>query len=84
MEIGIEPKFLEDLSFRVNTLPCVASRVLRLVEETQRDPFRGTGKPEPLRFLGTGIWSRRITDEHRLVYRIDAARVIFLQGRYYY
>lgn len=84
MELGIEAKFLEDLSFWVATNPRVASRILRLMEEIHRDPFRGTGKPEPLRFLGSGIWSRRITEEHRLVYKVDAGRVIFLQSRYHY
>jgi toxin YoeB len=84
MELGIEGKFLEDLSFWVATQPRIASRVLRLMEEIQRDPFRGTGKPEPLRFLGSGVWSRRVTEEHRLVYLVDAGRVIFLQCRYHY
>ena len=68
----------------MGTNPRVAARILRLVQETQRDPFRGTGKPEPLRFLGAGIWSRRITEEHRLVYKVDAGRVVLLQCRYHY
>ena len=84
MELGIETKFLDDLSFWVMTNPKVAARIFRLMEEIQRDPFGGTGKPEPLRFLGAGIWSRRITQEHRLVYKVDAGRVVFLQGRYHY
>ena len=84
MELGIEAKYLEDLPFWVATQPRVAARILRLMEEIQRDPFRGTGKPEPLRFLGSGIWSRRITEEHRLVYKVDAGRVVFLQCRYHY
>ena len=51
MELGVERKFLEDLGFWVSTNPRVASRILRLMDEVQRDPFRGTGKPEPLAFL---------------------------------
>lgn len=84
MELGIEPKFLEDLSFWVATNPRVAARILRLVEDVRREPFHGTGKPEPLRFMGGDIWSRRITEEHRLVYKVDAGRVVFLQCRYHY
>jgi toxin YoeB len=54
------------------------------MEEIQRTPFLGTGKPEPQRFLDSGVWSRRITEEHRLVYKVDAGQVIFLQCRYHY
>lgn len=49
-----------------------------------RVPFTGTGKPEPLRFLGPDVWSRRITQEHRLVYLMRNDRIDFLQGRYHY
>ncbi len=49
-----------------------------------RDPFTGIGKPEPLRHLGPGIWSRRITREHRIVYRVTDEQVDLLQGRYHY
>ena len=60
------------------------ARILRLVEEIRRDPFRGTGKPEPLRGMGAGMWSRRITAEHRLVYRVETGRVYLLQCRFHY
>jgi toxin YoeB len=49
-----------------------------------RTPFSGTGKPERLRYLGANVWSRRITQEHRLVYMVRHDRVDFLQGRYHY
>ncbi|MDE3068973.1 MAG: Txe/YoeB family addiction module toxin [Verrucomicrobiota bacterium] len=84
MELGIEAKFLEDLSSWVSANPRTASRILNLVEQVQRDPFRGIGKPEPLRFLGSDLWSRRITEEHRLVYKVTAGRVVLLQCRYHY
>jgi len=58
--------------------------VLDLVEAVIRDPFAGVGKPEPLKHLGGGVWSRRITEEHRLVYRVTAERIDFLQARYHY
>jgi toxin YoeB len=57
---------------------------MKLVEATLRDPFGGIGKPEPLRFLGPGVWSRRVTQEHRIVYLVEGGRVDFLQARYHY
>jgi toxin YoeB len=61
-----------------------AVRLLDLVEAVMRDPFHGVGKPEPLRYVLEGCWSRRITQEHRLVYRVTDERVDFLQARYHY
>ncbi len=49
-----------------------------------RDPFQGIGKPEPLKYVLAGAWSRRITEEHRLVYAVSADPVDFLQARYHY
>ena len=57
---------------------------MKLVEEILRDPFRGKGKPEPLKHLGSGMWSRRITQEHRVTYLVSDQRVDFLQCRYHY
>ncbi len=76
--------FLEDLGHWVATDRKIALRVLELVEAIRRDPFDGIGKPEPLRHLGPGIWSRRITQEHRLVYRVKDDRILFAQARYHY
>jgi toxin YoeB len=49
-----------------------------------RDPFIGIGKPEPLKYVLAGCWSRRITQEHRLVYRVGGDRIDFLQAKYHY
>ncbi len=76
--------FLEDLSHWVSNDRKVALRILELVEAIRRDPFEGIGKPEPLRHLGSGIWSRRITQEHRLVYRVKDDCILFAQARYHY
>jgi len=57
--------------------------VLDLVEAVLRDPFEGFGKPEPLLYTLAGCWSRRVTQEHRLVYRVTEERVDFLQARYH-
>jgi toxin YoeB len=59
-------------------------RVNRLIEAALRDPSSGIGKPEPLRHLLSGAWSRRITGEHRLVYLIDGDDLVILQARYHY
>jgi len=76
--------FLEDLTHWVSSDRKTAIRILELVEAIRRDPFHGIGKPEPLRHLGSGVWSRRITQEHRLVYRVKNDRILFAQARYHY
>jgi toxin YoeB len=76
--------FLDDARWWVETERKVAIRVLDLVDAVLRDPFVGIGKPEPLRAMGADMWSRRISQEHRLVYRVTNERVDFLQGRYHY
>jgi toxin YoeB len=78
------PEFREDLEHWVGADRAVAVRVLRLVEHALRDPFEGIGKPEPLRFYMHGCWSRRITQEHRLVYLVREDRIDFLMARYHY
>jgi len=77
-------EFLEDLRFWVKADRGVALRILDLVEATLRDPFQGIGKPEPLKYVLAGCWSRRITQEHRMVYRVGGSRIDFLQARYHY
>ncbi len=79
-----QPEFREDLAWWVATDRKVALRVLALVEAVLRDPFSGLGKPEPLKFLGPGVWSRRLTQEHRVVYLVREERVDFLQARFHY
>ena len=79
-----QPEFREDLAYWVKTDRRAALRTLELVEAVLRDPFEGIGKPEPLKFVLAGCWSRRITQEHRLVYRVSADRIDFLQARYHY
>lgn len=77
-------EFLEDLRFWVDTNRKTALRALDLVEAVLRDPFEGIGKPEPLRHLHKVAWSRRLTEEHRLVYLVRDDSVDFLQARYHY
>lgn len=79
-----EKELREDLAHWIENDRRVAVRILRLVEAVMRGPFHGEGKPEPLKGLGTGVWSRRITQEHRLVYLVKEDRIQFLQARYHY
>ena len=79
-----EPEFLQDLRFWVKNERAAAIRVLDLVEADMPDPFEGPGKPEPLKYVLAGCWSRRVTQEHRLVYRVSDEVVDFLQARYHY
>ena len=72
--------FLDDLDHWVRTGKKVALKILDLVEAVSRDPFNGIGKPEPLKSLGSGVWSRRITQEQRLVFRVVDDRVTFAQA----
>ena len=62
----------------------VAQRINALIREIQRSPFEGVGKPEPLKHVLSGYWSRRITDEHRLVYKVEGDAVLVAQLRYHY
>lgn len=78
------PQFRDDLRFWVKTDRSIAIRTLDLVEAVLRDPFQGLGKPEPLKYVLAGCWSRRVTQEHRLVYRIGDGGIDFLQARYHY
>ncbi|MBM3744593.1 MAG: Txe/YoeB family addiction module toxin [Acidobacteria bacterium] len=78
------PEFREDLRHWIRTDRRTALRVIELVEAVIREPFSGAGKPEPLRYILSGCWSRRITQEHRLVYRVSGSRIDFLQARYHY
>ena len=79
-----DPGFIEDLAYWTRTDRRRALRTLRLVEDVLRDPFTGAGIPEPLRGQLDGKWSRRIDQEHHLVYEVGNDRVYFLAARYHY
>src|SRR2546423_11809011 len=78
----VQSEFREDLRYWVETNRRNALRILTLVEAIMRDPFGGVGNPDPLKYLGADVWSRRITQEHRLVYVVSDDRVDFIQARY--
>jgi toxin YoeB len=78
------PEFREDLRWWVETNRSTALRILLLVEAVLADPFQGIGKPERLKHQLAGAWSRRITQQHRLVYQVSENRIAFLQASYHY
>ncbi|OLE51387.1 MAG: Txe/YoeB family addiction module toxin [Acidobacteria bacterium 13_1_20CM_3_53_8] len=78
------PEFIEDLRYWVEIDRKVALRAFDLIDAVMRDPFVGIGKPEPLKYLLAGTWSRRLTQEHRIVYLVSEERIDFLQARYHY
>ena len=74
----------EDIAWWRKNDPKVVARIDALIADIRRSPFAGIGKPEPLKHEWQGYWSRRITAEHRLVYRVEAGRLYILQARYHY
>ncbi|MBA4421175.1 MAG: Txe/YoeB family addiction module toxin [Anaerolinea sp.] len=82
--VVFQPEFIEDLRYWVETDRKLAIRVFDLIVAILRDPFEGVGKPEPLKYLTPGAWSRRITQEHRIVYLVRDNQIDFLQARYHY
>ena len=83
-EAVFHSEFRQDLRYWVEADRKTALRILELVEGVLRDPFTGIDKPEPLKYVLRGCWSRRITQEQRLVYRVGERRIDFLQARYHY
>lgn len=74
----------EDLAWWVQRDRKKTLRIFRLITETQSDPFGGIGKPEPLKHELAGCWSKRIDDEHRLVYQVQDDKIRVLACRYHY
>ena len=79
-----QPEFIEDLRYWLEIDRRIALRAFNLIEAVLRNPFKGIGKPEPLKYLAPGVWSRRLTQEHRIVYLVRDDRIDFLQSRYHY
>ena len=74
----------EDLQWWVQNDRKKALRLFRLIQETQSDPFGGIGKPEPLKHELSGCWSKRIDQEHRLIYQVTEEKIRILACRYHY
>ncbi|MES1026603.1 Txe/YoeB family addiction module toxin [Gloeocapsa sp. BRSZ] len=80
---GFSSRFKEDLGWWYKTDTAKVDKIFDLVTNVMQ-PCGGIGKPEPLKYLGEGLWSRRIDLEHRLVYRVSQAQIDFLTCRYHY
>ena len=74
----------EDYLYWSQTDKATIRKINQLIKECMREPFSGIGKPEPLKFDMSGCWSRRITSEHRLIYRVEDDVLIIIQCRYHY
>lgn len=74
----------EDYLYWQNTDGKILRRINNLIKEIMRTPFRGAGKPEPLKHALSGYWSRRINDEHRIVYKVTEDAIHIAQLRYHY
>jgi toxin YoeB len=84
MRLEFDPHALEDLRFWIDTDRRKALKIIDLLDDILKTPFAGLGKPEPLRFELKGCWSRRIDQEHRLVYKLERGVLVVLACRYHY
>ncbi|MEH2322594.1 MAG: Txe/YoeB family addiction module toxin [Nostoc sp.] len=83
-KVAFEPEAFEQLGQWATEDKKIFKKILELIRDIQRDPFSGIGKPEPLKYELQGYWSRRITDEHRLVYKVEEDLLIILTCKYHY
>ncbi len=84
MKLFLAERAWEDYLHWQKTAKQILKRINSLIKEVQRAPFEGIGKPEPLKHALSGYWSRRINDEHRMVYRIENGALWVVQLRYHY
>ena len=84
MKVEFDQNAFEDLAWWINQDPRKAKRIVKLVKEIQHSPFKGTGKPEPLKHELRGCWSRRIDSEHRLIYQVGKDNIRILSCRFHY
>ena len=84
MKIIWSEKSWDDYLYWQNTDKQLLKKINQFIKDIQRDPFDGIGKPEPLKHQFSGFWSRRITDEHRLVYEITQNSIAIASCRYHY
>ena len=84
MKLVVADEAWEDYLFWQRQDKRMVERINRLIRETQREPFAGLGKPEPLKHALSGFWSRRITEEHRMVYKVEGEALLLAQLRYHY
>lgn len=84
MNLAFTPHAWNDYVYWEDADPRISARIRQLIKDTMRDPHRGIGKPEPLKHTLQGSWSRRITNEHRMVYQVSKGELLIMQLRYHY
>lgn len=81
---GFGSQFKEDLGWWFKQDPKKAAKILDMVTAVMQDPFKGIGKPEPLKYMDANLWSRRIDLEHRFIYKVGKSQIDFLACRFHY
>jgi toxin YoeB len=84
MRLAFDLNALEDMRYWIDKDRRKATKIIDLIDATLKSPFEGIGKPEPLKFELAGCWSRRIDQEHRLVYKVEKSKITILACRYHY
>ncbi|MDQ7090449.1 MAG: Txe/YoeB family addiction module toxin [Methylococcales bacterium] len=84
MKLIFAPKAWDSYLYWQKTDKAMLKRINSLIKAIQREPFEGMGKPEPLKHALSGFWSRRINDEHRIVYKVTEDSILIAQLRYHY
>ena len=84
MNLTFSPKAWDSYLYWQKTDKAIVKRINALIKEIQRSPFEGVGKPEPLKHALSGYWSRRVNDEHRIVYKVTEGHILIAQLRYHY
>lgn len=84
MRLVFTPHGWDDYTYWATADRQTTKRINRLIDDALRNPTRGIGKPEPLKHVLAGAWSRRISEEHRLVYLVDGEDLVVVQARFHY
>ncbi len=84
MKLTFSSKAWANYLYWQKTDQSMITRINRLIKDIQREPYKGIGKPEPLKHSLSGYWSRRINDEHRIVYKVMGNQIFIAQLRYHY
>ena len=82
--LEFKQQFIDDIAYWKRTYPQFAKKIRKLIEDIERSPYSGLGKPEPLKHEYSGYWARRINQEHRLLYRVEDDTIVIVSCRFHY